>query len=219
MGLKLVTAPSVEPITLAQAKLQCKVEDTDTDSDVLLNLFIAAARAKAEQYMGAVLMQRSYDMLLDSFPASAGAWGTWWSSATSDLGFESPPAWNNKCGVVNPLAITSVKYVDTAGVLQTLSSSLYTLDDSTWPFWLLPAFNTDWPDTQAQANAVTIRYQVGYDDVTKIPADVRAWLLLTVAFLFAHRETMFLGAGSQTIAAIPSRFVDSLLDPYTVFTA
>ena len=43
---------------------------------------------------------------------------------------------------------------------------------------------------------------------------MRAWLLLTAAFIYAQREVMVLGG---KVAEIPARFVDSLLDPYRLF--
>ncbi len=203
MGQKLFAAPTLEPLSLADARMQCNITAGDTTYDAELAAYIAAARAKAENYMGAVIMQRTVDLTLDAFPVD------------DDVQLEQPPAWNTQCVVPLPLSVTSVKYIDTAGTEQTLAGSAYALDDSNWPFWLLRAVDTEWPDTRDQANAVTIRVVKGYDAQSKIPGDVRVWLLLTVGFLFAHREA-FDTAGK--VAEIPSRFVDSLLDPYRVFT-
>ena len=105
-------------------------------------------------------------------------------------------------------------YVDDAGATQTLSGSAYTLETSIWPFYVLPAYLTDWPDTRDQANAVTVRYTLGYDATTKVPGDIRGWLLMTVAFLFAQREAMVVDG---RVSEIPNRYTDSMLDPYRVF--
>ena len=43
---------------------------------------------------------------------------------------------------------------------------------------------------------------------------MKAWILLTAAFIYAQREAMVLGG---KVAEIPNRWVDSLLDPYRVF--
>lgn len=211
MGIRLVIAPTLEPITLGDVKLQCRIDDTASDA-LITGTIIPAARAKAEQYMGAVLMQRTFDMLLDTFPTSSASWMSEW---TGDVQFERPPAWNSGCISPNPLTIVSIKYIDAAGVQQTLDPATYSIDDSTWPFYALPAVGTDWPTARAQANAWAIRYTLGYDDTAKVPADVRSWLLLTAGFLWAHRESIDLTG--KTID-IPNRFVDSLLDPYRVFS-
>lgn len=189
MGLKLFTPPASEPITLAELKAQCRVDTTDEDT--LLGLLIQAARAKAENYIGGSLITQTWEQTLDAFPEA-------------EVELLRPPV----------TAITSVTYVDALGVTQTLSNTLYTLDASTFPGWLLPAFDTPWPDTRDQANAVTIRYASGYANAAAIPGDVRAWLLMTAAFLYTQREVMVLGG---KVAEIPSRFIDSLLDPYRVF--
>lgn len=214
MGLKVIVAATLDPVSLAEVKLQTKALD---DDDTLLGLIIKAATDKAEQYMGAAIMQRTLDQTLDAFPGNVAALG-WSSSAgltsSAEIELAQPPAWNDKVPQPVPLSITSVSYVDVNGVAQTLAGSQYTLDDSNWPFWLLPAFNVDWPDTRDQANAVTIRYQLGYDSPAKVPGGIRAWLLMTAAFLWANREAVDV---EGKMAEIPSRFIDSLLDPYRVF--
>jgi len=189
MGLKLITAAGAEPITLAQLKAQCRVDTTDDDA--VLTLAIAAARAKAENYTGTAIVTQTWEQTLDAFP-------------TAEIELLKPPV----------TAITSVNYIDVNGVSQTLSSANYRLDDSTYPGWLLPAYNATWPETRDQANAVTIRFVTGYANEAAVPGDMKAWILLTAAFIYAQREAMVLGG---KIAEIPNRWVDSLLDPYRVF--
>lgn len=201
MGLKVITPATLEPVTVAECKLQCHVDSGDTTWDTHFPLLIAAARQKAENYMGAAIMARELEQTLDEFPEA-------------DIRLERPPAWTPDVPQACPLAITSVKYIDEAGVEQTVAGTNYTLDTSVWPFFLLPAVDVDWPSPRAQANAVAVRYTVGYDAAAKVPGDLRAWLLMTVAFLFAQRETMVLDG---KIAEIPSRYVDAMLDPYRVF--
>lgn len=189
MGLKLITAAVSEPITLAELKLQCRVDTTDEDQ--LLGLLIAAARAKAENYTGTALIAQTWDQTLDEFPEA-------------EIELLKPPV----------TSIVSVNYVDPNGATQVLSPTLYTLDAATFPGWLLPAVDTSWPAVQGSANAVTIRCATGYANAAAIPGDMRAWLLMTAAYLYTQREVMVTGG---KVAEIPSRFVDSLLDPYRVF--
>lgn len=189
MGLKLHTAAASEPITLAQLKAQCRVDTSDDDA--VLTLAIAAARAKAENYTGTAIISQIWEQTLDAFPEA-------------EIELLKPPV----------TTINAVTYIDANGAAQTLSSDAYALDASTFPGWLLPAYDTSWPDTRDQANAVTIRYTTGYADAAAVPGDMRAWLLMTAAFIYAQREVMVLGG---KVAEIPSRFCDSLLDPYRVF--
>lgn len=201
MGIKLITPPALEPISVAELKAQERV--TSASEDTLLGLIIAAARAKAENYMGAVIMQRTVDQTLDEFPSDG------------DIEIEQPPAWNSSCVAQLPLVISSITYADEDGADQVLAGSGYALDDSNWPFWVLRAADTDWPATATdQANAVRIRMVKGYDNQANVPGDVRAWLLMTAGFLWVNRESFVV---NDRVAEIPSRFVDSLLDPYRVF--
>lgn len=189
MGLRLITAPATEPITLAQLKAQCRVDTTDDDA--VLTLAIAAARAKAENYTGTAIISQVWEQTLDAFPAA-------------EIELQKPPV----------TTVNAVTYVDASGATQTLSDAAYSLDANTFPGWLLPAYGSAWPETRDQANAVAIRFTTGYADANAVPGDLRAWLLLTAAFIYAQREVMVLGG---RISEIPERFVDSLLDPYRVF--
>ena len=207
MGTRLITAATLEPITVAEAKANA-ADDLTVNDAVLWPMLIAAARERAEQYMGAAIMQRTLEQTYDRFALSGEA----------DAGFDVIPAWNKHHtgpgAVACPLTVNQVQYVDEAGTTQTLAGASYTLDETVWPFWLLPAVDTEWPATRAQANAVTVRYTVGYDAQAKVPPGIRGWLLMTTAFLFAQREAMVLDG---KVAEIPNQYVDAALVPYRQF--
>jgi uncharacterized phiE125 gp8 family phage protein len=199
MGLKLITAPTLEPITLVELKAQSRIDTADEDA--LLGIYIAAARAKAESYTGAALMAQTWEQTLDGFPCAA-------------IEILRPAAWSASSTAAYPLTLTSITYLDAGGVTQTLSNTLYTTDLGTFPGWVLPKVDTAWPATSGAANSVTLRYSVGYATPAEVPANARAWLLLTAAYLCRQREAM---VTAERVAEIPARWVDSLIDPYRVF--
>lgn len=191
MGLEVTTLPTLEPVTLAEACAHCK--GTMGDDDGVLNACIAAARAKAEGLMLRPIMTRTYRQSLDAFPAEEIA-----------------------LAVPSVRSVSSVQYTDTAGNPQALASDLYVLDGTTaiQP-WLLPSIGTAWPETESSINSVRITFVAGLAATAEeVPADVKAWILLTVGFLYGQREAFDM---TGKVAAIPNRWVDSLLDPHRVY--
>ena len=189
MGLSLITAPASEPVTLAEAKLWCKVDTSDDDA--LLAALIKHARQRAEQLMQTAIISQRWEQTLDAFP-------------TDEIRLRRPPV----------TAIASVVYVDAAGATQTLISTSYTLDNATFPGWLLPAYGVSWPTTRDQANAVRIQFDTGYANAAAVPEPIRTWMQLTISFLYDNRDAFVVG---QRISEVPNRYVDGMLDAYSVF--
>lgn len=190
MGHRLITAPAAEPITLAEAKLHLRIEDSVTDEDDLIESLIVAAREAAEHETGRALITQTWELVIDAFPACA---------------IELPKS--------RLLGITSVIYVDAAGDSQTLDSSAYTADTDQEPGWVLPAVDTEWPETLDTANAVRIRYTAGYGAAAAaVPDAIKAWMKLRLGALYRHREELS-GIASHELAG---RFTDRLLDPFRI---
>ena len=139
----------------------------------------------AEARTGRRLITQTVELVLDAFPA-----------AEIDL------------LLPNVQAITSVKYNDAVdGTQQTLASDQYALDDASTPCRLLPAYDVEWPDTWDTANAVRIRFAVGYGDAANaVPHSIRQWII-------AHTIAS-LQSPSGGYAPLP--YVDGLLDAYRV---
>jgi hypothetical protein len=68
MALQLTTAPTAEPILLAEAKARLRI-DVD-DEDALLTALIAAARMFVEKTLGVALITQSWSYFLDFWPAA-----------------------------------------------------------------------------------------------------------------------------------------------------
>lgn len=174
MRVRVVTPPSVEPITLAEARLHLRVDTiggTHPD-DTLIERLISAARAWAEKHTGLALAPQTWEAASNSFPADD----------------EILPG-----GAVD--AIVSVKYrEDAAGVETTLGASVYYLD----PFdgTLSLAYGESWPSVRAVPNGVRILYTVG---VGLVDDDVRAAMLLVIGHLYANRED----SAERQISSIP----------------
>lgn len=162
IGLIELTAPTVEPVTLAEVKLHSRIGINDDDA--LLTVYITSARQLAEQKTGRSLAPRTLVRYYDEFPDSI------------EL-------------LKGPItSIDFLKYINEAGVLTTLSGAAYALDVTQLSGWIVPAYGYEWPSTLTTPNAVQVQYQAGYSSVT-IPASIKAWILLMVGTLYENRES------------------------------
>lgn len=168
MGSKLITAPTLTSvITLAELCNHLKI-GVGTD-DTQASAALAAAHAHAEHYTGTAIGAQVRELALDAFPAEGG--------------IRLPG------GLVT--GITSVIYTDLLGAATTLDSGAYVLDDYQTPAWLLPAVDTEWPDTLDVANAVKIRYACG---LNAVDAAVKYALLLGAGHFYENREAVAAGS-------------------------
>jgi uncharacterized phiE125 gp8 family phage protein len=161
MGLRVITPPSVEPVSLAEAKLHLRV-DHDAD-DALIASLVSAAREECEHLLERALAPQTLQLLLDEWPA--------------EIRMPKPPL----------VAVTSVQYVDASGVLVSLPADQYALDQGQEPSWVLPAMDADWPETALVANAVRVEYVAGYE-AADCPPLIKQWIKLRVGTLYAYRE-------------------------------
>jgi hypothetical protein len=68
-------------------------------------------------------------------------------------------------------SITSVKYLDSTGAEQTLSSAVYTLISESLPPRLVLKTGQSWPATYSADNAVRIRFVAGYGAASAVPGE------------------------------------------------
>lgn len=204
MAYVQTTGPSVEPLTLAEAKAHLRVDVSDDDT--LITALIMAARQYAEQLTGLSFCTQSWTYFADSFPGY-GVMGVPWGQEYSHPG----NAFLLEKGPIN--SIDSVKYLDMQGTLQTLSSSVYTSELSGQLGRVAPKFGQIWPIALPQIGAVQVAFTAGYGDASKVPQGLKNWMLLRVGALYENREEVISG---RSITVTPLSFVDSLLDPYQI---
>lgn len=181
MNPKRITTPT-EPVTLAEAKLHLRVDGTDEDA--LIQGLISAARETCEDRTEGTVPVTGWRLTLDTFPDA--------------IKLPRPPI----------VSVESVQYIDTAGVQQTLSPLDYVVDTASSPGYIVPAFGKAWPETRGQINAVEVEYTAGS---ATPPAAIKAWLLLAVGDMYAHREA------SSDKPTVAHGFADRLLDPFKVW--
>jgi uncharacterized phiE125 gp8 family phage protein len=200
MGLVLVTGPALDPVSVAEAKAHCRVDSTDDDG--LIAGYVLAARQHVEQVTGRALITQTYDLTVDNdWP-----WILDLETNRHRRLVEFPKA---------PLqSVTSVSYVDSAGVTQTLASNQYVVDAGTYVGRMWPAYGVVWPTVRCQPKTVTIRFVAGYGvSPSSIPEPLRQAILLLVGHWYENREAVNVG---NIVTEFPQA-VASLLAPFRVF--
>lgn len=181
------TAPTIWPVSIDDVRLQARV--SHVSEDVLIDTYIAAAAEWIEAYT-----QRSLSAQ------------TWQVSAPSFV----DALWLPRAAPLD--SVTFVKYYDTSNVLQTLSSSYYTVPAFTEPAQIRLAYGYTWPSVYDRADAVRVEYITGYADGDCPPA-LRQALAMLAAHWIENREAVLVGTISKPIEFA----VEALCAPYRVW--
>lgn len=208
MPLVQTAPPGIEPVSLADVKLNSRV--IDTADDTLFPLLISTARRYAESYTGRSFITQGWKLVMDSFPgghSSSVPWGTTYGWPENAVFLDRG----------NVLSVTSITYLAMDGTTQTMPSTDYIADLSGCPARITPVFGKIWPIPMPQIGSVSVNYTAGYGPAaTDVPEGIRHWIQMRVATLYENREEIaILSKGKLE----PLPFIDSLLDPYRVLTA
>lgn len=184
MTRERITPPAVEPLDLAEVKEHLRV--TAADEDTMLESLIIAARERAEIYTERALIQQTWAVYLDAFPAG-------------EIRLAMPPL----------LAVSTVTYYDADGVEQTLDAAEFYADNKSKPARLVPV--NSWPATQCRPNAVAITYTAGYGAAAiAVPQVIKQAMLLMVGEMYENREETVIG----TIVSSLPLTAERLLRPF-----
>ena len=179
MDLKQTVAPTVEPLSLAEAKAHLRVDITD-DEDLITDL-IKGARELAEVATNRQFLDATWQLKLDSFPV-AGKPGL---VIDADGSIRLPRA------PVLTATQVAITYIDSAGASQTLATTVYGVDLASEPGRVYLLYNQTWPATRGQKRAVTITYHAGYGTTSaSVPETARNLVRLMVGDAYENRETM-----------------------------
>jgi len=175
MAIKLITPATTEPVSLVEAKLHLRVDHSTEDTKI--SGLIKAARELAEDATWRAMITSTWELRLDAWPR---------------MPLELPRA---------PLqSISSIKYVDEAGVEGTVASSVYDCDTASEPGRLFFKANQSWPGvTLYPFGGVRIQFVAGYANAAAVPEKVKAAILLIVGHLYENREQVIVASGLSPV--------------------
>jgi len=164
-SLELVDAPLVEPITLAEAKTQMRVEHSDDDTLIERLIDVAINYTDVTGALGKAMITQK--------------WGQWIAPNPSTVTL-----------ILGPVqAVTAVKYYDTDGTLQTDDYNNYQVFGTSTATTIEPKTGFNWPTTQDRPDAIKIEYEIGYGDTAAdVPAVIKHAMLVLVAHWYENRE-------------------------------
>jgi uncharacterized phiE125 gp8 family phage protein len=195
---KVITQPTSEPVTVAQA-FQHSIDIPSEDASYV-QACIGAAREFAENYQDRALLTQTLRYSLDSFPLT--------DIITNPFGFSSAPIRLPRPPLVS---VTQITYLDSDGDTQTLDEAAiaagYVVYSDHEPGLIFPNWGAVWPVALPQPGSVTITYVAGNSDASLIPYSTKQAIMLLANHLYENR----LPAVVENLKEIPFG-ICSLLD-------
>ncbi|MFO0863539.1 MAG: phage head-tail connector protein [Gemmataceae bacterium] len=163
VGLVRTQSPVAEPLTVDEAKAQCRVENDVEDAQ--FSEWITAARERAEAITGQSFITQTHVLTLDFWP--------------DEILLAHGPI----------QAISSITYLDNDGERQTWVEDEYRLVNKKQPPRIVPAVNCDWPNAAVADGSIEVTFIAGYGLAgTDVPAGIKAAMKLMIAHWYLHRE-------------------------------
>lgn len=189
----LTTAPAYEPVTLLEAQTQLK----RTGEATYLNSLIKTARMMVERYL-------NRSLILQTWTAYSNRWGY-------ELCLPYPPL----------LSVTSVKYYDLNGNLQTLATSNYWVNEKDQPGEIKYVFDFTPPELQyGRPNSIEVVFKAGYVATgteavqqAAVPEPIKHAIKILITDMYEHRGQYVIGSISNKL---PGYIID-LIHSYKIY--
>lgn len=173
----VTTAPTAEPISLADTKVHLRTVTGDTSEDsAIITPLIQAAREYCENITGRALASQA----VKAYPEN---WGPW--------RLPRPPL----------ITVASIKYYDKDGTEHTLAAADYQVDAVDGRIDILKEPIV----TLRDLNPIVVEYTCGYATGNAIPAAMRQAMLLLIGHWYTNREAVMTGATTSVEVDLTTR--------------
>ena len=167
MKTTLVTAATIDPITVRQAAAHLRVSGHNED-EYIYGL-ISLARQKVEDDTGRILYTSTWSQNYDRFPSG------------DELKLAYAPV----------QSITSITYKDSAAATSTMTASEYDLDAVAVPPLVRLGYGEVWPsDVLYPTNPITVTFVAGYTGISLIPSALLHAMKLLIGHWHENREVL-----------------------------
>lgn len=164
-NFRVITGPTVEPVTVDEVKLCTRV--AHTVEDTLIAQWIKAARKMAEEYQHRTFLQQTYVLTFDEYPNRC-------------FDIPQPPL----------IEVTSIKYYDTDNTEYTLDSSNYFVDLTSEVGRVSLNYAINWPTTLLRPiNGLVVEFVAGYGTTADdVPESVKNAIYLYCTHMYENRD-------------------------------
>ncbi|MFS0736937.1 head-tail connector protein [Sphingomonas sp. 1P06PA] len=158
--ITLITPPTDTPISVEEAREQCRIDGTGEDA--FLEQAINAATHWIETYTGQRLVTQTVSFTTD----------------TTEQLWRLP---------VSPIQnVTGIEYIDTAGTTGTVDPDSYVVRKTGMYPSIVLASNATWPNRQ-YGSQITVTAVVGFGDPADVPDDIRLAVKILVSAIYDNR--------------------------------
>lgn len=190
--LSVVTASTVEPVSVADFKTHQRIDHSHEDEYIAA--ILKAAREHCEAYVDRSLCGSAvtYRLTMDSFCDNRYMRG--------DVIYMPRPPF---------LGLSGIVYYDSDGDLQLFIDPITDLTSE--PGRIQPEINQYWPsDVRAKIASVLITYTAGYSSVAAVPQGCKTAIKMLAANWYENREPVVIG----TISSELPMGIQALLSPH-----
>lgn len=187
----LDAAPTVDLITLEEARAHVRRDDNDDDSYIesLIAVVMSHLDGASGGILGRALLSQTWIETADGFPVG------------DEFRFILAPV----------ISVSSVKYYDADNVLQTFAAENYSVHNGREYSYLKLANTASWPSTYERDDALSITASFGYGaTASEVPAVIKHAAKMLLGHWYENREAVLVGTVSSELPA----GIMKLLRPY-----
>ena len=180
MSLILTTPPTVEPLSLAEAKAQLRIYHSDDDT--FISTLITTSRRLIEQRYDMCMLQQSWSLFLDDWP----------EGGIFDLGLQ-------------PLiSVTDIKVYGDDDVAATIDPAHYFADVSSNPPRVILRRGRVFQPPGRRAKGVEVKLVTGFGvSASMVPSEIKQAMLMAISDWYANR-------GDQNSGRLPLSAIELL---------